>query len=212
MEKETGRIEAFSDGIFAVAITLLALEIGIEETPDIHISNASFWHEITALWPKYFAFFNSFASVLLMWMSHHKIFRLLRSTNTFIILSNGFLLLVTALVPFPAKTIGEYITTDAVSAAVIFYNAYSVLMCFAFWLLAITILKNETHLQAGSVVKETMSGIYKGICIGLICMVVILAISFFSAYTGLFLNFMMWIFWATLSHLSEKNEKHEVTS
>lgn len=207
MEKETARIEAFSDGIFAVAITLLALEIGIDETPDIHITNAGFWNEIIALWPKYFAFFNSFASVLLMWMSHHKIFNLLKSTNTFIILANGFLLLITALVPFPAKTIGEYIRTDAVSATVIFYNSYSVLMCFAFWLLSFAILKNKAHLLPRKNSHKTMSGIYKGICIGFFCMLAILAISFFSPYIGLALNFLMWIFWATQTYLSEKNEK-----
>jgi len=208
MEKETARIEAFSDGIFAVAITLLALEIGIKETPGIHCTNADFWNQIISLWPKYFAFFNSFASVLLMWMSHHKIFRLLRSTNTFIILANGFLLLITALVPFPAKTIGEYIETDAETAAVIFYNSYSVLMCLAFWLLSYAILKNKSHLLSGKIPKESMKGIYNGICIGLVCMISILGITFFSAYLGLLLNFLMWIFWATLTYLSEKNEKH----
>ena len=207
MERETGRIEAFSDGIFAVAITLLALEIGIEEAPDLHITNTGFWQEIISLWPKYFAFFNSFASVLLMWMSHHKIFRLLRSTNTFIILANGFLLLVTALVPFPAKTIGEYIRTDAVSAAVIFYNSYSVLMCLAFWLLSFAILRNRQHLLPTKVSHDSMSGIYKGICVGLFCMVAILALTFFSAYLGLILNFLMWIFWAALTYLGERNEK-----
>jgi len=206
MEKETARIEAFSDGIFSVAITLLALEIGINEVPGEHISNAGFWHEIVALWPKFLAYFNSFASVLLMWMSHHKIFRLLRSTNTYIILANGFLLLITALVPFPAKTVGEYILTDAASATVIFYNAYSVLMCLGFWLLSFTIIINKRCLMPGKVYFETIKGIYKGICIGLLCTVAFVAVAFFSPFAGLVLNFSMWIFWAVLSHISEKEE------
>jgi uncharacterized membrane protein len=204
MEKETARIEAFSDGIFSVAITLLALEIGIKEIPEEHINNASFWHAIGALGPKYFAYFNSFASVLLMWMTHHKIFRLLRNTNTYIILANGFLLLITALVPFPAKTVGEYILTDAASASVVFYNAYSVLMCLGFWLLSFTIIQNKAYLLPGEVHFETMKGIYKGICIGLVGTVAFVIVAFFSPYAGLVLNFSMWIFWAVLSHVGEK--------
>jgi uncharacterized membrane protein len=206
MEKETARIEAFSDGIFSVAITLLALEIGLKEIPEANINNATFWHEIFGLWPKYFAYFNSFASVLLMWMTHHKIFRLLRTTNTYIVLANGFLLLITALVPFPIKTVGEYILTDAAYAAVIFYNGYSVIMCLAFWLLCFVIIKNKEHLLTGSTHLKAIKEIHKGIYIGLFCMVAIVGVAFLSTYIGLILNFSMWIFWAALSHASERKE------
>lgn len=208
MEKETGRIEAFSDGIFSVAITLLALEIGIREIPEAHIDNARFWHEILALWPKLFAYFNSFASVLLMWMAHHKIFQTLRSTNTYIVLANGFLLLITALVPFPVKTLGEYINTDAISAAVILYNGYSVLMCLAFGLLSYTIVKNKKHLLPGKISEATIKGIHKGILIGLIFTVAIVGVAFFSPYLGLVLNFCMWIYWAVIAYANEKPEEH----
>ncbi|CAN5189124.1 TMEM175 family protein [soil metagenome] len=206
MEKETGRIEAFSDGIFSVAITLLALEIGIKEMPEGHINDANFWHEILALWPKFFAYFNSFASVLLMWMSHHKIFRLLRGTNTYIILANGFLLLITALVPFPVKTVGEYIQTDAASAAIIFYNGYSVLMCFGFWLLSYTILKNKQYLLPGKLPLKLIQESYRGIFIGLLCTIVIVGVAFLFPYSSLVLNFGMWVFWAFLSHSSEEGK------
>ena len=208
MEKDTNRIEAFSDGIFAVAITLLALEIGIKEIPEAHINNTRFWQEIAALGPKYFAYFNSFASVLLMWMSHHKIFKQLRSTNTYIILANGFLLLITALVPFPAKTVGEYLRTDAISAAVLFYNGYSVLMCSGFWLLTFSILKNKNQLLPGIAPLANIKLIYKGICIGLVCTLLMVGSVFISPYLGLVLNFSLWIYWAILSHLGDK---HEIT-
>ena len=210
MEKQTGRLEAFSDGIFSVAITLLALEIGVKEIPEAHINNANFWHEILALWPKLFAFFNSFAAVLLMWMAHHQIFKQLRSTNTFIILANGFLLLITALVPFPVKTIGEYFNSGASQAAIVFYNSYSVVMCTSFWLLTFTILKNKKHLLPGKIAEATMKGIYKGICIGLVCTLVIVGVSFIFPYVGLALNFCMWIFWAVLAHAGEQGEEAEV--
>ena len=72
MEKKTARLEAFSDGIFGVAITLLAIEIGIKEYEGA--TNENLWHKIIENWAEYFTYFNSFATVLLIWMGHHKIF------------------------------------------------------------------------------------------------------------------------------------------
>ena len=76
MEKNTARLEAFSDGIFGVAITLLAIEIGIQEYEGA--TNADLWNRILDKWPEYFTYFNSFATVLLMWMGHNKIFEHLK--------------------------------------------------------------------------------------------------------------------------------------
>ena len=66
MEKTTARLEAFSDGIFGVAITLLAIEIGIKEYPSP--TNLSLWEKIVENWAEYFTYFNSFATVLLIWI------------------------------------------------------------------------------------------------------------------------------------------------
>ena len=71
MEKKTARLEAFSDGIFGVAITLLAIEIGIKEYQGA--TNQNLWQKIVENWPEYFTYFNSFATVLLIWMGHNKI-------------------------------------------------------------------------------------------------------------------------------------------
>ncbi|CAN5310380.1 hypothetical protein BH09BAC4_BH09BAC4_39030 [soil metagenome] len=88
MEKQTGRLEAFSDGIFGVAITLLALEIGIDgyESP----TNLSLWYKIVDEWPNYFTYFNSFAMVFLIWTGHHKTFKLLRDANHWVVLANAW--------------------------------------------------------------------------------------------------------------------------
>lgn len=69
MEKETSRLQAFSDGIFGVAITLLALDIGVKEYDGA--TNLSLWREILNRWPEYFTYFNSFAVLLLIWLGHH---------------------------------------------------------------------------------------------------------------------------------------------
>lgn len=96
MEKDTSRIEAFSDGIFAVAITLLSIELGVDissiEThhPIKATSNPELLAHLLASWTKLFAYCNSFACVLLIWMAHHQIFKLLRTTNNKLIIVNGY--------------------------------------------------------------------------------------------------------------------------
>ena len=111
MDKETGRLEAFSDGIFGVAITLLALDIQVKPYADA--TNASLWREILNLWPAYLTYFNSFAVVLLIWMGHHMTFREVRSANVRTIFLNGLMLLLIALFPFPTRTIGQFAGSDA---------------------------------------------------------------------------------------------------
>jgi uncharacterized membrane protein len=101
MEKQTARLEAFSDGIFGVAITLLAIEIGIKEYEGA--DNLSLWLRIKEMWPEYFTYFNSFATVLLIWMGHHKNLSKIWKANHWIILLNGLVLLLVVLFPFPTK-------------------------------------------------------------------------------------------------------------
>ena len=205
MEKDTSRIEAFSDGIFAVAITLLALEIGIDikniqaqhglETT----TNRELLKQLAAEWPKIFAYFNSFASVLLMWMSHHQIFKLIGTASNKLILVNGLLLLIVALVPFPTKTLGEFIGTDAQKMAIIFYTGYSVLIASAFvFFIYAAKNRNASHFLPNTTPK-TISGITRDLRTGLFLNMIIFCIAFFAPVIALILNFSMWVFWALVS-------------
>ncbi|MCX7196072.1 MAG: TMEM175 family protein, partial [Proteobacteria bacterium] len=124
-EKETSRIEAFSDGVFAIALTLLAIDL---KAPVLEtINNASLMAAIAAQWTEYFAFFNSFVVVLLMWISHNGIFKIVRKTNTQFMLANGLVLFFVAAVSYPTSVLAKFILTDAAPAAAAFYAAYSVI-------------------------------------------------------------------------------------
>ena len=132
-QKDTSRIEAFSDGIFCVAITLLAIEIGVEaKSAD---TNQSLLNDLIQLWPKYLAYFISFVNVLLAWIGHHSIFKRILKTDNYVMLSNGLLLMLVALVPFPTKTLGLFLLTGAFKTAVVFYTGYFVLVSIAFRML-----------------------------------------------------------------------------
>jgi uncharacterized membrane protein len=115
----TGRIEAFSDGVFAIAITLLILEVSVPEA-----AFGNLWRGILDQWPSYLAYATSFITIGGLWMVHHGIFRRLQYANTGIMRINLALLMAVSFLPFPTKLLAEAIRdTDAERAAVIFYGA-----------------------------------------------------------------------------------------
>jgi uncharacterized membrane protein len=98
-ERNTSRTEGFSDGIFAAAMTLLVLDLLPPEGP----LPASF----VAMWPNLLAFVISFASILVLWVSHHGIFAYIRRVDPAIQYSNGLLLLIVVFVPFPTALLAQ---------------------------------------------------------------------------------------------------------
>lgn len=202
MEKDTSRIEAFSDGIFAVAITLLALDIGID-IKDVQVvhplavtTNSELLNLLKEEWPKIFTYFNSFAAVLLMWMAHHQIFKILRTTSLKLILINGLLLLIIALMPFPTKTLGEFLFTSAQKTAILFYTGFSVLVAGAFVLFILVAKSGNNNLFLPDTNPHKINRIARELEIGFSLNITIFIIAFFLPLPALLLNFCMWIFWA----------------
>ena len=114
----TGRTEAFSDGVFAIAITLLVLEIRVPESEFGHL-----WRGIADQWPSYLAYVTSFLTIGGIWMVHHGIFRRLQYANRELMLTNLLLLMAVAFLPFPTKLMAEAIhDSGAARAAAIFYG------------------------------------------------------------------------------------------
>jgi uncharacterized membrane protein len=128
--KETGRLEAFSDGIFAVAITLLVLEIKIPPPESAGLAGI-----VLEQWPAFLAFFISFMTILIMWINHHAIFKLVhRTDHTFIVL-NGLLMLLITFVNYPTSLLAEHIQAHALEDqifAAAFYSATFVAISIAF--------------------------------------------------------------------------------
>ena len=114
----TGRTEAFSDGVFAIAITLLILEVSV---PEAAFDNL--WRGIVDQWPSYLAYATSFITIGGLWLAHHGIFRRLQYANRQLMLINLLLLMAVSFLPFPTKLLAEAIdSSDAERAAVIFYG------------------------------------------------------------------------------------------
>lgn len=106
-EKETGRLEAFSDGVFAIAITLLVLEIKVPSHESVEEHGLA--PLLAELWPSYLAFFTSFITILVMWVNHHRIFTLIRRSDHAFLYLNGLLLFLVTFVPFPTSLLAEFL-------------------------------------------------------------------------------------------------------
>lgn len=192
VQNETLRIETFSDGVFCIAVTLLSIEIGVE----IHgeITNAGLRHALIAKWPICLAYVISFINVLLAWIGHHGLFKMFRKTDNSVMITNGMLLMLVALVPFPTKTLGEFLLTNALQTAVIFYTAYFVLVSLAFRLLWYVANRNKdllVHDITAKQIKQTT----RNENIGLVCNSIILGVAFINPWAALVLSFGMWIYW-----------------
>ena len=194
MEKQTGRLEAFSDGIFGVAITLLAIEIGIKEYDGAN--NVNLWQKIWERWPEYFSYFNSFATVLLIWMGHNKIFRQLKAANHTIILMNGLVLLFVVLFPYPTKTVGTFIGTAAENTAVAFYAAFTGSITLTMLLLNLCIMQNKRLLLNPDKSIPWFKGMIQGQIIGVIAYGLTTMVAFYFSKIAIILTFLMWVFWA----------------
>ena len=114
----TGRTEAFSDGVFAIAITLLVLELSV---PEAKFENL--WQGIADQWPSYLGYVTSFLTIGGIWLAHHGIFSRLAFVNRRLMQLNILLLMAVSFLPFPTRLVAEAIdTADAERAAVIFYG------------------------------------------------------------------------------------------
>lgn len=126
-ERDTGRLEALSDGVFAVAMTLLVLTLHVPPfTPRTGLLTALLAH-----WPDYLTYAVSFLTVLIMWTSHHNIFKHIARTDHPFLLLNGLLLLGVTVVPFPTALLAAYIQHpehhDQTVAAVVYGGVFAVI-------------------------------------------------------------------------------------
>jgi uncharacterized membrane protein len=112
-----GRFEAFSDGVFAIAITLLVLELPI---PKLAVVNEStIVHGLLGLWPQLLVYCASFATIGIMWFNHYALFHYARHISYAALVANLLLLLLIAFLPYPTWLLGQY---ALVPAAVAFYG------------------------------------------------------------------------------------------
>jgi len=128
-----GRVEAFSDGVFAIAITLLILEIRVPEAED-----GALWNDLLRLWPSYGAYAVSFLTIGVMWVNHHHLMAFVARVDRGLLYRNLALLGVVGFIPFPTALLAEYTAGHGLAnqrAAVGAYGLTMIVLSIAFTLL-----------------------------------------------------------------------------
>jgi uncharacterized membrane protein len=128
--KETGRIEAFSDGVFAIAITLLVLNLHVPEV--VNATDSDLVPSLLNQWPTYVAFVLSFVTILIMWVNHHALFNYIHHTDHVFLMLNGLLLLGITAVPFPTAILAQYFDRPGQHVAAVVYSATFMVIAIAF--------------------------------------------------------------------------------
>lgn len=113
------RFESFSDGVFAIAITLLILEVRLP--PDRHVppTHGDQVHALLSIWPQYLVYAASFATIGIMWLNHHALFNNVRRITHGIAVANLLLLALISFLPFTTEVLGHYGLTPV---AVVYYG------------------------------------------------------------------------------------------
>jgi len=122
-----GRLQAFSDGVLAIAATLLVLELHVPE------SGENLGAALLAQWPSYAAYIVSFVTIGIIWVNHHQLFALVRRVDRTLLFLNLALLMVVSVLPFPTAILGRYALDESAShVAAALYGCVMVLMGIAF--------------------------------------------------------------------------------
>ncbi len=100
----TSRLEAFSDGVFAIAATLLVLELHVPS-----VGGGQLWPQIVAQWPSYACYVVSFLTIGIIWVNHHALFALVMKVDRPVLFLNLLLLMVTSLLPFPTAMLAQWV-------------------------------------------------------------------------------------------------------
>lgn len=198
--KETGRIEAFSDGVFAVAITLLVFDLKVPTPSSLEsISIEGLARALYQQWPSYLAFITSFATILIMWVSHHSIFKLVEKSDKPFLFANGLLLMLVTVVPFPTSLVSAYLTTPAAATACAVYAGIFVVINLAYNLLWWTIIRHDGHLLNPKVSPAQVKVMTRNFLLGFPAYLLATFLAFWNPFVTIAICSGLWIFWALIS-------------
>jgi uncharacterized membrane protein len=176
----TGRAEAFSDGVFAIAITLLVLSLKLS-------GNGTVKSQLLAAWPQYFAYVVSFLTIGIMWMNHHTILAHVQRVDRPLLVINLLLLMGVVVIPFPTVLVAQHLNQGGADAkaAVVTYGLVMIAISLGFAGLWIYVATHAPALGA-SVPPEALRQSIPGFTGGLIAYVVATLIAgYFSPLAAL---------------------------
>jgi len=193
------RLEIFCDGVFAIALTLLIIDIKVPASERIR-NTRELWLALGHLGPSIFAFVLSFAIILITWVNHHSFFRSVNRSSGRFLYANGFLLLTVVIMPFPTALVGEYLLTDHAAPAVVIYDSVTAVQGVA-WILATgAALKLAKDEKAAALIRQGRRNGYVALVI--YSLLALIAVWFPLAIA--IVTTMLWAYWLAFSLKSDQ--------
>jgi len=198
---ETGRVEAFSDGVFAIAITLLILAVGIDQAR----ASGNLSHQLLHLWPAYIAYAVSFVTIGIMWINHHRLFNHFAGVDQILLLLNTLLLMAIAFTPFSTRVVAEFAHTNADrrAAALLYGINFTITAIFflAVW------LYGSRHLLRRNADPREVSGITRSYLPGAPIYAIATLVAFVSPIASLIMFAAIAVFYAISSAVFGRSEE-----
>ncbi|UKJ08312.1 TMEM175 family protein [Solitalea lacus] len=196
-ENPNKRLEMFSDGVFAIAITLLIIEIKV---PALNLmgSTSDVWNATIHLWPSFFALFLSFILIFISWYGHHVLFDALDKASDRFLFASGFFLLTVVILPFPTAFMAEYLNTLYAQPANVFYS-FCCLVHNLGWRLLLNSTKKPKQLAKSPEHIQKINEAMRSNRMGTIASVAILVLSWWFPYIALIISLILWSFWIYVS-------------
>ena len=188
-EAGTARFETFSDGVFAIAATLLVLTFSVGSGRRLDLGR-----ELLHLWPAYLAYVTSFVTIGIIWMNHHHTVSLIGRTDRTMLFLNNLLLLTVAFLPFPTKLVGDFLRSGGERAATLAYAATLLVMAIlhqAWWQYA----RRNRRLIADGVPDSALSAVDRAYLPGVPMYGSVLILALFSPLAAVFLTFAIAAFY-----------------
>lgn len=192
-ENPNARLEAFCDGVFAVALTILVIDLRIPVGTAIKSAN-ELWNALIDLLPSASAFLLSFAIVFITWVNHRGTLRLVDKSRPSFIYANGFVLLTIVVLPFATSVLSENLVTDHATPAVVLYASINALQSLAWILLGHAALGRQPltrNEKAAATARAGQRGSYFALGVN----VVLVALAFWTPQLVAMVIGVTWIGW-----------------
>lgn len=188
----------FSDGVFAIVITLLALDVHLPHLP-VDISDSQLRNAMLDIFPKYLSFGITFAVVGGFWMEHQRRFLFVKKISAQALRLNMYLLLGVALVPYATSVLGEY--GDLPSAVILYAGVMTVVSLLSTWLFVIVCRERD------SISKDLTEHVRKGEIQHALIVPVVFALSIPLAYLRPYLAQYSWLLIPVISSALKGNKR-----
>jgi uncharacterized membrane protein len=202
ISETASRLEAFSDGVFAIAITLLILEIRVPVLGGAP-TNRGLLAALGELWPSMVAFVLSFFVILVMWINHHELLRFVRAVDYPLLFANGFLLLVVTFVPFPTAVLAQHLATPAANTAVAVYCGTFVLVSLA-WNALLTAVSYRRRLLRSDIPAAVIARVRRAYGVAPLVYAASVVVAWWSAAGGLVICASLWLVWTRLCYRADR--------